>query len=68
MLGAGDDRVSRRGLLPQICGQYPFRGRTGRGISIGNMKAKILAGPEASDPDLNGSRERGLEAAIRLGS
>ena len=43
-----------------ICGKYPFRGRTGRGISIGNMKAKILAGPEASDPDLNGSRERGV--------
>ena len=47
-----------------ICGKYPFRGRTGRGISIGNMKAKILAGPEASDPDLNGSRERGFVLAV----
>ena len=37
--------------LELICGKYPFRGRTGRGISIGNTKAKILAGPEASDPD-----------------
>ena len=47
-----------------ICGKYPFRGRTGRGISIRMMKANILAGPVASDPDWNGSRERNFVLAV----
>ena len=43
-----------------ICGRYPFRGRTPRetrqGITINQMKNKILAGPDPADPDLNASR------------
>ena len=48
----------------QICGRYPFRGRTPRetrqGITINQMKNKILAGPDPADPDLNVSRFRGI--------
>ena len=47
-----------------ICGRYPFRGRTPRetrqGITINQMKNKILAGPDPADPDLNGSRFRDI--------
>lgn len=53
-----------------ICGRYPFRGRkpreTRQGITINQMKNKILAGPDPADrpdpadPDLNGSRFRGI--------
>ena len=53
-----------------ICGRYPFRGRTPRetrqGITTNQMKNKILAGPDPADrpdpadPDLNGSRFRGI--------